>query len=135
MLVNRYRTGKPVCRLVDILNLAKPPKGTEWGQECDTIVYGSLIRGLEKIGIMPSTINSSDVRMSVSELMHQLKLIHCYCLRDPKSQLLTEDHSKCAFTEKLKQDIDHINENVVLLAINVAIDDSFREHMKGQAEK
>ena len=106
----------------------------EVGNECDTIVYGSLIRGLEKIGIMPSAVTSTNIRTSVSELMRQLQLIHCYSLRDPQSHSLT-DHSKCAFTEKIKRDIDHINKNVVPLAINVAFSDSFQKHMKEQAEK
>ena len=135
MLANRYRSGLPVCRLVSIISLAKNPKATEWGQECDTIVYGSLIRGLETIGIMPSTITSSDIRTSVSELMHRLQLIHCYSLRDPQSYYLETDHSKCAFTKKLNQDIDHITKNVVPLAVYLAIDDSFQKHMKEQAEK
>ena len=91
---------------------------------------------LEKIGIKPFAITSSDIRTSVLELMRQLQLIHCYTLRNTQSyNSFKVDHSKCAFTEKLKQDIDHINKNVVPLAINLAISDSFREHMKEQAEK
>ena len=84
---------------------------------------------------MPSAITSSDIRMSVSELMRQLQLIHCYSLRKPESDYLKTDHSRCAFTEKLKQDIDHITKYDVPVAMKLVIDDSFRKHMTEQAEK
>ena len=130
-LVGCYRLEKPVC----VNALVYGPNKIELGKECDTIVYGSLIRGLETIGIVPSFITSSDIRMSASELMRQLRLIRCYSLREPIVNAGTFHHSKCVFTEKLKQDIDRINKDVVPLAINVAVDDSFRKHMKEQAEK
>ena len=128
-----YRSGDLVCSYARRFNQLGRKDTREVGNECDTIV--SLIRGLEKIGIMPSTITSSDIRISASELMRQLQLIRCYSLGDIHLNGLKTDHSRCAFTGKLKKDIDDINKNIVPFAINVAIDDSFREHMTEQAGK
>ena len=88
------------------------------------------------IGIVPSVVTSSDIRKCASTLMRDLKLLRCYSLREPQNTgFKALDHSSCAFTVRLKLEIDNINDKIVPRAVNDAIDDSFQEHMKEQAEK
>lgn len=130
-LVDRYHTEKLVCWHVagreSILAFA------EIGKECDTIVYGSLVRGLEPMGIWPSISTSSNIRMSASDVMRRLKSIHCYNFRE--SPPFFFDHSKCGFTAELEKEVDRIVEHVLPLAMDVAIDESYRKHMEEQARK
>ena len=138
-LVNRYRSEKrPVCTRAGIF--IQNPVRMELGIEWDTTVSGSLSRGRKTIRIVSSYTAPTDSRKSASTLMQELQLIRCYSPRDPQgTSSLASDYSSCALaeklTQKLKQDIDYINKNVVPLAIRVAMDDSFRKHMTEQAKK
>ena len=112
----------------------------ELGHECDTTVSVSGSTGRKRIRILSSYIAPTDIRKSALTLMREIQLIRCYSPREPQdTSSIVSDYSSCALTkkltEKLKQDIDHINKNIVPLAIKMAIDDSFRKHMKEQAEK
>lgn len=129
-LVDRYDPEKLVCRHA----LSRESSSVvEDGKECDTIVYGSLIRGLNPIGIWPSTVTSSDIRMSVSDMMRQLKSIHCYKLKETRAYRV--DHSICVFTTELQKEVDRIKEYVLPLAMDMVIDESYRKHMEEQARK
>ena len=124
----------PVCTRVSIFKSESDE--IELGKECDTIICGSLTRGLKKIGIVPSVVTSSDIRKSASTLMRDLQLLRCYTLREPQiANSTTSQHSSCAFTGRLTWEIDYINDKIVPQAVNEAIDDSFQGHMKEQAEK
>lgn len=126
-----YRARAAVCRYAH--NSESDHDKAEEGRKCDTIIYGSLIRGLESMGISPSAVTSSDIRMSVSDMMCELQLIRCYTLGESAMSFL--NHFGCTFTAKINKELDRIKDHVVPLALDVAIDKSHRKHMEEQARK
>lgn len=130
-LVDRYHTTKPSCRFVDGRTITS--RGAEIAKECDTIVYGSLVRGLEPIGIWPSAVTSSNTRMSALGMMSSLQRIRCYALREPQN--IGFNHSVCDINTELEMGVSRVMEHFLPLAMDVAIDESYRKHMEEQARK
>ena len=97
--------------------------------ECDTLVFGSLIKGLKGLGIWPTILTSGDYHGSVSELIEGLYSLHCFVL-DERTNRYTQ-HGYCKFTQRLNSEIKRIKKHVVPSGVH----DSHREHMNQQAEK
>lgn len=67
---------------------------------CDTIIYGSLVRGLQDIGFYPR-VKPEDVTMSVSVLAQHLRSIRIHLVPEhnllwPDGMIRHIDHSRCS---------------------------------------
>ena len=102
---------------------------TDERKECDTLVFGSLVKGLKSLGIWPTILTSEDYHGSVSELIKGLHSLHCFVLDGRTARY--PQHGNCKFTQKLHSEITRIKEHVVPSGVH----DSHREHMNRQAEK
>lgn len=98
-------------------------------KECDTLVFGSLVRGLTGLGIWPTIHTSENYHGSVSELIKGLYSLHCFVL-DERIKGYTP-HTGCKFTRRLELEIERIKLDVIPSGVH----DSHREHMKQQALK
>ena len=98
-------------------------------EECDTLVFGSLIKGFKGLGIWPTILTSGNYHGSVSELSKGLCSLHCFVL-DERTDGYTQ-HKYCKFTLKLRMEVTRIQNTVMPSGVH----DSHREHMKEQALK
>jgi hypothetical protein len=113
------RNGHYSSKLVDL----------EERNECDTLVFGSLVKGLMKLGIWPGRLSPSEVHGSVLELMENLRSLHCFALKGRGKS--PGSHADCIFTIKLTAEIAEIESNIM----PTEVDDSHREHIKEQAHE
>ena len=98
-------------------------------KECDTLVFGSVVKGLRKLGIWPGPLSPSEVHGCVLELMEGLRHLHCFELGGKGGS--RRSHTACISTIKLAAEIANIESNVM----PAGVDDSHREHIKEQAQK
>ena len=97
-------------------------------RECDTLVFGSLVKGLKGLGIWPTTLPFEDYHGSVQDLVKSLRSLHCFALGEREG---SDKHDGCKFTKRLDSEIKRIEQSTVALGVH----DSHREHMKQQAQK
>lgn len=109
----------------DILCQANHIQGA--GRQCDTLVYGSLIKELKRLGLWPGPISPGDVDVSVKQLLNDLSSMTCFVLDGNHGR----DHVKCQFPKSLGKEIETIIESHV----PSGIDDPLRKHMLEQAKK
>ncbi|KAK0516482.1 hypothetical protein JMJ35_001085 [Cladonia borealis] len=127
-LVDSYLSDQLVCQHVE-----------HWGsyhlvpecvrKECDTLVFGSLVKGMKGLGIWPTILTSGDYHGSISELMKGLRSLPCFMLA-AKNQS-SRAHTCCSFMPRLDLEIKRIEESIM----PSGVDDSHREHMRQQAQK
>lgn len=96
---------------------------------CDTLVFGSLIKGLKGLRIWPAILTSGDYHGSVLGLRKDLSSLHCFALDETRDS--DTPHKYCKFNWRLDLEITRIKDTVVPSGVH----DSHREHMKQQALK
>lgn len=102
------------------------PVSQEIREQCDTLVYGYLIKGLKRLSLWPGPVSPRDVQKSLTDLIHGLRSMTCF-------QLQTNGytyHTDCVFMYDLQAKI-----NSVELNVPSGIDDPLRTHMEEQAKK
>lgn len=120
-LVEKYESDHILCQAITHFGPSLP---LETKRQCDTLVYGCLIKGLKKLGLWPGPIFPSDVHRSITKLMLDLRSMTCFMLGGETS------HANCVFTAKLVKQIRNIE-----LTVSSGIDDPLRKHMEEQAKK
>lgn len=95
-------------------------------KECDALVLGSLIKGLNSLGLHPIPTTSDAVRSSVSVLFKELLCLDCFVVANRNSS--GSSHTECKFTTQLTAEIEQI-------AMPSGVDDSHWKHMKEQTKK
>ena len=98
-------------------------------RECDTLVLGSLVRGLKGLGIWPTILPSGEYLGSVDGLIKNLRSLHCFALGEKSSS--DTAHKGCKFTQKLDSEIKPFEQYIMISGVH----DSHREHMEQQAQK
>ena len=93
--------------------------------QCDTLMYGYLIKGLKTLGIWPNPVSPSDMHKSVTHLVNDLRSMECRALEGDIGY-----HADCVITRELYQSISLIESD-----IPSGIDDPLRKHMEEQAKK
>ena len=93
-------------------------------KQCDTLVYGCLIKGLRTLHLWPGPILPTEVHKSLKTLTNELRSMACFVLGGGTA------HAKCVFTKKLAKELETIELN-----IPSGVDDPLRKHMEEQAEK
>ena len=116
-LVGRYESDRMLCQ-ANLLHGA--------GRQCDTLVYGCLIKGLKKLRLWPGPISPGDVHVSLTQLVGYLNSMTCLVLDGNRENA----HARCVFTRNLRAKIDSIE-----LDISSATDVPLRKHMDEQAKK
>ena len=74
-------------------------------QECDSLVYGCLIKGLQSLKLFPKRVEVSEVEASVAAFARKLRSLKCFEYPDSHSTYQrrydsyeTVTHSECGFT-------------------------------------
>ena len=98
-------------------------------RECDTLVLGSLVKGLKGLGIWPTILPSGEYLGSVQGLIQNLRSLHCFALGEKDDS--DTPHKGCKFTQRLDSNIKWIENSVMPSGVH----DSHREHMEQQAQK
>jgi hypothetical protein len=99
------------------------------GNECDTLVLGSLIKGLKGLGLWPVPATPDEVNTSVMAVLDGLLSLHCFALADKSGS--ESSHEGCKFTTSLNASIQIIKEGVIAWGV----DESHRKHMRAQGKK
>lgn len=128
-LVEYYQSNQLVCQAEETRGYGRQIVPEDARRECDTLVLGSLVRGLKGLRIWPTIFPSGKYLGSVRGLIKGLRSLHCFALGEKSSSSTT--HKNCKFTQRLDSEIKRIEESVVLSGVH----DSHREHMKQQAQK
>ena len=84
--------------------------------ECDSLVYGCLIKGLQSLELFPERVTVSKIESSVNALADKLRSLKCYVYPDSyngkRSRHYYDDgettHSSCSFTFAFSEQIDSI---------------------------
>ena len=118
-LVESYQLNELVCENGKL----------EERKECDTLVFGSLIKGFKRLGIWPTILTSGNYHGSFSELSEGLCSLHCFVLDERANR--SKQHKYCKFTLKLQMEVTRIQDTVMPSGVH----ESHREHMKEQALK
>lgn len=122
-LVESYESDQMLCRAPADF---RRPVSQEIREQCDTLVYGYLIKGLKRLSLWPGPVSPRDVQKSLTDLIHGLRSMTCF-------QLQTNGytyHTDCVFMYDLQAKI-----NSVELNVPSGIDDPLRTHMEEQAKK
>lgn len=96
-------------------------------KECDTLVFGSIIKGLQNLDIWPGPTTPSDIDKSVSILTTDIRSLHCFALGENTNT----KHTKCKFTTTLSSAMDIIMRDIM----PSGVDESHKRHMEEQALK
>lgn len=94
--------------------------------QCDTLVYGYLIKGLKRLSLWPGPNSPRDVQKSLTDLIHGLRSMTCYQLQT----IGYAHHTSCGLKNNLDAEIKSVELNVPS-----GIDDPLRTHMEEQAKK
>lgn len=98
-------------------------------EECDTMVLGSLIRGLSSLALLPGPIEApSMTHYSVAHFTERLLALECAVY--PSSRRY-EDHEDCKFTRNLQAKVE--NRNATTKPSGML--ESHRKHIEEQAKK
>ena len=95
--------------LVDHYELATTSICTQdqFGFECDSLVYGCLIKGLRSLNLFPKRTKVSEVKASVTAFADSLRSLTCFTLpRVPYDQYGYHDH--CSFTVGFAGQIENV---------------------------
>ena len=128
-LVDCYQSTQLVCQGKEHTGYSWQIVSEDARRECDTLVLGSLVRGLKGLGIWPTILPSGEYLGSVRGLIKGLRSLHCFALGEKSSK--SKIHKDCKFTQNLDSEIKRIEESVMLSGVH----NSHREHMKQQAQK
>ena len=104
---------------------------SSYKEECDTIVYGSLAKGLQRLKIWPGDPRvgaSSMTTKTVRELYRDLKEIRNYVW--PGNGYSSDYHSGCGFTNRLHEAVDRVHQDM-----SKQILESTRKHLDTQGTK
>ena len=130
-LVDCYLSNQLVCHAREYISYVGHRSMSEVvRRECDTLVFGSLVKGMKGLGIWPTILTSEDYHGSISELNKGLRSLHCFTLQ-AKSSSSDTPHLSCSFMHSLNSEINRIEESIM----PSGVDDSHREHMRQQAQK
>ena len=99
-LIDSYQSDQLVCQ-------AKDYKKYDYGvchdhvrRKCDTLIFGSLVKGMKGLGISPTTLPSEDYLGSVSELIKNLRSLYCFALGErgkPDTPQVLQIHGETSF--------------------------------------
>ena len=79
-------------------------------KECDSLVYGCLIRGLQNLNLYPKRVKASEVKSSVTAFANKLRSLDCFTYPQSNSNHSNSylgyreydddeaSHSDCSFT-------------------------------------
>lgn len=74
-------------------------------EECDSLVYGCLIRGLQRLELLPERAKASQIESSVTDCADKLRSLKCFAYPDRhynrdyyNNCSSTQSHSTCIFT-------------------------------------
>lgn len=98
-------------------------------KECDTLVLGSLIRGLKKLGLWPIPGCLHEVHMSVKAIIDGLLNLHCFALSGKSG--CASSHDNCKFTKGLSVVLKDFQQHYILSGV----DDSRWKHMQTQSKR
>lgn len=94
-------------------------------RNCDTIVLGSLIKGLKSIRLWPGPVTPAQIPFwNVNKLTDKLSRLTCVVY--PGGNFGGKAHSQCRFTEILNPNIEDLNAQVEPSGVL----DSHLKHMK-----
>lgn len=116
-LVERYESDRMLCQAHNSQAV---------GRQCDTLMYGCLIKGLKKLRLWPGPISPGDVHVSLTVLVDSLYSMPCLVLDGKRATA----HAECTFTEYFREKIDSIE-----FEISSGTDVPLRKHMEEQAKK
>lgn len=102
-------------------------RGHDNREQCDSLTYGCLIKGLRGLHLWPKRPDPATINMSVATLATKLGRLHCYAL--PGS--VYPSHQSCTFTPQLKQKVDAMNTELEPSGVLP----SHLTHMRTQREK
>lgn len=100
----------------------------QYREQCDTSMFGTLIKGLMGIGLFPLPANTSNIFMSVSSMVYKLSTIDCPALADRENA--PSSHEKCKFGRTLCLNVDRLLE-----LMPSAVCTSHRKHIEEQSKK
>ena len=89
-------------------------------------MYGSLIKGLRRLGLLPGPIRPNELPRSLVHLIHDLRSMTCFVLERDRTHV----HAGCVFTNKL-----HATVNSIEKYVSAGIDGPLLKHMDEQAKK
>lgn len=105
-VVDRYESAEDttICRL------------GQSSKECDSLVYGCLIKGLRSLELLPKRLKASQVQLSVKEFADDLRSLKCFMYpgsgkhynSNHGGYYETISHSNCAFTLAFENQIGGI---------------------------
>ena len=87
------------------------------------------MKGLTGLGIWPTILPSGEYLGSVHRLIHDLRSLHCFALREESSS--DAAHDGCKFTQKLDSQIKSFEDYIMISGVH----NSHRRHMEQQAQK
>lgn len=122
-----------------ICRAERPPRENPYGivcitttkhyrEQCDTLMFGSLIKALMGIGLFPLPANASEIFMSVSTMASKLSTIDGYALADRENE--RSSHENCKFGSALCHDVDRL-----LDTMPSALRNSHRKNFEEKSKK
>ena len=84
-------------------------------EECDSLVYGCLIRGLQTLKLFPKRANVSEVESSVMTLADELRSLKCFTYFSERHSYHSQyssgfSHSHCGFKAAFAEQIEVITD-------------------------
>lgn len=108
-------------KLVDRYESTAPGNDTictcgQSSKECDSLVYGCLIRGLQSLELFPERAKASQVESSVIAFADKLRSLQCFAYPDRRIHNpcnfhdydKNPSHSSCSFTFEIAEQIEAI---------------------------
>ena len=77
----------------------------QFGQPCDSLVYGCLIAGLQSLKLFPKRAEASEIESSVMALTDKLRSLKCFTFPDHHYDRYSNTHSSCGFVKTVRDQI------------------------------
>jgi hypothetical protein len=102
---------------------------------CHSIMFGSLVLGLQKLKLWPGRKSPSEIFSSLQEIEHGLKgitilLYPATTVNRNGFQSVPVDHSPCLFTKELNDRVDSVLNNTATM-----VQDFHMRHLEAQRSK
>jgi hypothetical protein len=104
-------------------------------KHCHSIMFGSLVLGLQKLQLWPERKSPSEVFSSLRQIkkgLRDITILHYPETNASRSSIQFDhaDHSSCLFTDKLKDRVDSVLNNTPTV-----VQDFHKRHLEAQRSK
>lgn len=78
-------------------------------RECDSLVYGCLIKGLQRLELLPRRVKASEIDSSVTVFAGDLRSLECFTYPEPyRNRQVDYSHLVCGFRDAFADQISAI---------------------------